>query len=161
MLSDKTSPTVFLISATSYEIRMSKSLRRIRDDFDKAILVNTSELDPQQAGTRETFTFSPKLVTDELEPESDGEMQENHMVYVAMRTVDHNSLKSAVSNIALVLLSTPPSSAPALSRDDLVLKGVLIAVGLIAIICLIMVAAHWTLNRKKRALKKENGTKLL
>ncbi|XP_050016057.1 calcium-activated chloride channel regulator 2 isoform X2 [Alexandromys fortis] len=147
--------------ATSYEIRMSKSLWRVRDDFDKAILVNTSELDPQQAGTRETFTFSPKLVTDELEPESDGEIQEIHMVYVAMRTVDHNSLKSAVSNIALVSLSTPPSSVPALSRDDLVLKGVLIAVGLIAIICLIMVAAHWTLNRKKRALKKENGTKLL
>lgn len=161
MLSDEASPTVFLISATSYEIRMSKSLRRIRDDFDKAILVNTSELDPQQAGTRETFTFSPKLVTDELEPESDGEIQEIHMVYVAMRTVDHTSLKSAVSNIALVSLSTPPISAPALSRDDLVLKGVLIAVGLIAIICLIMVAAHWTLNRKKRALKKENGTKLL
>ncbi|XP_038167905.1 calcium-activated chloride channel regulator 2 [Arvicola amphibius] len=147
--------------ATSYEIRMSKSLRRIRDDFDKAILVNTSGLDPQQAGTRETFTFSPKLVTSELEPESDGKIQENHMVYVAMRTVDHNSLKSAVSNTALVSLSTSPSSAPILSRDDLVLKGVSIAVGLIAIICLIIVAAHWTLNRKKRALKKENGTKLL
>ncbi|KAK7814356.1 hypothetical protein U0070_027014 [Myodes glareolus] len=147
--------------ATSYEIRMSKSLRRIRDDFVKAILVNTSELAPQQAGTRETFTFSPKLVTSELEPESDGEMQENDMVYVAMRTVDHNSLRSAVSNIALVMLSTSPSSAPVLRRDDLVLKGVLIAVALIAIICLVIVAAHWTLNRRKRALKKDNGTKLL
>nr|XP_048309701.1 calcium-activated chloride channel regulator 2 [Myodes glareolus] len=146
---------------TSYEIRMSKSLQRIRDDFDKAILVNTSELAPQQAGTRETFTFSPKLVTSELEPESDGEMQENHMVYVAMRTVDHNSLRSAVSNIALVMLSTSPSSAPVLSRDDLVLKGVLIAVAFIAIICLVIVAAHWTLNRRKRALKKDNGPKLL
>lgn len=140
---------------------MSKNLRRIRDDFDKAILVNTSELAPQQAGTRETFTFSPKLVTSELEPESDGETQENHMVYVAMRTVDHSSLRSAVSNIALVMLSTSPSSAPVLSRDDLVLKGVLIAVGLVGILCLVIVAAHWTLNRRKRALKKDNGAKLL
>lgn len=140
---------------------MSKNLQSIRDDFNNAILVNTSELNPQQAGTREIFTFSLKLVTSELEHEPDGKMQENHVVYVAMRAVDQNSLKSDVSNIALVSLSVSQNSAPALSRDELILKGVLVAVGLIAMVCLIIVAAHCTLNRKKRALKKDNGTKLL
>ncbi|XP_006984807.1 calcium-activated chloride channel regulator 2 isoform X2 [Peromyscus maniculatus bairdii] len=147
--------------ATSYEIRMSKNLQSIRDNFNNAILVNTSELNPQQAGTREIFTFSLKLVTSELEHEPDGKMQENHVVYVAMRAVDQNSLKSDVSNIALVSLSVSQNSAPALSRDELILKGVLVAVGLIAMVCLIIVAAHCTLNRKKRALKKDNVTKLL
>ncbi|KAL6078618.1 hypothetical protein STEG23_020854, partial [Scotinomys teguina] len=66
--------------ATSYEIRISKSLWSIRDDFNNAILVNTSELIPRQAGTREVFTFSPKLVTSELEHELEGEIQENHIV---------------------------------------------------------------------------------
>lgn len=147
--------------ATSYEIRMSKSLQRIRDDFNNAILVNTSELNPQQAGTREIFTFSPKMVTNELEHKPDGQMEENHIVYVAMRAMDQNSLKSAVSNIALVSLSVSPKSAPTFHRDDLILKGVLVASGLIAVICLVVVVAHCTSKRKKGQLKKDNGTKLL
>ncbi|CAH6777153.1 Clca2 [Phodopus roborovskii] len=147
--------------ATSYEIRMSKSLQHIRDDFNNAILVNTSELNPQQAGTRETFAFSPKIVTNEVEHEPDGEIQESHIVYVAMRAMDQNSLKSAVSNIALVSLSVSPKSVPTFRRDDLILKGIFAALGLIAIICIVVVVAHCTLNRKKRELKKENGTKLL
>ncbi|XP_031231594.1 calcium-activated chloride channel regulator 2 isoform X2 [Mastomys coucha] len=146
---------------TSYEIRMSKSLRSIREDFDNAILVNPSELVPQHAGTRETFTFSPKLVTHELEHEPDEEAQETYIVYVALRAMDKSSLRSAVSNIALVSMSPPPNSAPAASRDDLVLKGVLTTVGLLATLCLIMVVAHCTLNRKKRGSRKENETKFL
>lgn len=140
---------------------MSKSLQRIQDDFNNAILVNTSELNPQQAGTREMFTFSPKIVTEELEHEPDGEMQENHIVYVAMRAMDQNSLKSAVSNIALVSLSAFPKSAPTFHREDLILKGVLVALGLIAIVCLVVAVAHCTLNKKKRESKKDNVTKLL
>ncbi|XP_017651902.1 calcium-activated chloride channel regulator 2 isoform X3 [Nannospalax galili] len=147
--------------ATSYEIRMSRSLRSIQGDFNSAILVNTSELNPQQAGNREIFTFSPKLFANEPDHGPDGEIQGNHGVYVAMRATDRNSLKSAVSNVALVSLLLPLHSAPALSRDNLILKGVLIAMGLVGIICLTIALIHWTLNRKRRVLKEENGTKLL
>ncbi|XP_047384156.1 calcium-activated chloride channel regulator 2 [Sciurus carolinensis] len=147
--------------ATSYEIRMSNILQHIQDDFNNAILVNTSELKPQQAGTREIFTFLPKLFINGPGHQPDGETQENHRIYVAMRAMDRNSLKSAVSNIAQISLFISPNSAPVLGRDSLILKGVLIAIILIGIICLIIVAMHYTLNRKKRADKKENGTKLL
>ncbi|XP_058159207.1 calcium-activated chloride channel regulator 2 isoform X2 [Dasypus novemcinctus] len=147
--------------AASYEIRMSKSLQNIQDDFNNAILVNTSKLNPQQAGTREIFTFAPKLFTNEPEHQHDGETQESHRIYVAIRTVDRNSLKSAVSNIAQASLFIPPNSAPVHARDILILKGVLTAMGLTGIICLTLVVTHCTLNRKKRADKKENGTKIL
>ncbi|XP_034355270.1 calcium-activated chloride channel regulator 2 isoform X1 [Arvicanthis niloticus] len=146
---------------TSYEIRMSKSLQSIRDDFDNAFLVNSSELIPQHAGTRETFTFSLKLVTHELGHKPDEDAQETNIVYVALRAMDRSSLRSAVSNIALVSTSLSPNSAPVVSRDNLILKGVLTVVGLISILCLIMVVAHCTLNRKKRASRKENETKFL
>ncbi|MBZ3891673.1 Calcium-activated chloride channel regulator 2 [Sciurus carolinensis] len=147
--------------ATSYEIRMSNILQHIQDDFNNAVLVNTSELKPQQAGTREIFTFLPKLFINGPGHQPDGETQENYRIYVAMRAMDRNSLKSAVSNIAQISLFISPNSAPVLGRDSLILKGVLIAIILIGIICLIIVAMHYTLNRKKRADKKENGTKLL
>ncbi|XP_016076132.1 PREDICTED: calcium-activated chloride channel regulator 2 [Miniopterus natalensis] len=147
--------------ANSYEIRMSKSLQDIRDDFNNAILVNTTKLNPQQAGTKEIFTFSPKLFISGPEHQPDGETQESHRIYVAIRTIDKNSLKSAVSNVAQASLFIPPNSAPVLTRDDLILKGVLTAMGLIGIICLTITVTHYILNKKKRADRKENGTKLL
>ncbi|XP_029805197.1 calcium-activated chloride channel regulator 2 [Suricata suricatta] len=147
--------------ANSYEIRMSKSLQNIQDDFNNAILVNTSKLNPQQAGTKEIFTFSPKFFTDGPDQQPDGETQESHRIYVAIRAIDQNSLKSAVSNIAQVSLSLPANPAPVLARDHLILKGVLTAVSSIGIICLTVVVTHCTLNRKKRADKNENGTKLI
>lgn len=147
--------------ATSYEIRMSNSLQNIQDDFHNAILVNSSKLNPQQAGTREIFIFSPTFFINTPEYQLVRETQDSHRIYVAIRAVDRNSLKSVVSNIAQVSLFIPPNSVPVLARDHLILKGVLIVIGSIGMICLIIVATHCTLNRKKRADKKENGTKLL
>nr|XP_030721983.1 calcium-activated chloride channel regulator 2 isoform X2 [Globicephala melas] len=147
--------------ANSYEIRVSKSLQNIQDDFNNAILVNTSKLNPQQAGTKEIFTFSSELFTNGLEHQPDGETQKSLRIYVAIRAVDRNSLKSAVSNVAQASLLIPPNSAPVFARDDFMLKGVLTAMGFIGIICLIIVVTHCVLNRKTRADKKENETKLL
>ncbi|XP_042540652.1 calcium-activated chloride channel regulator 2 [Dipodomys spectabilis] len=147
--------------ATSYEIKMSRRLHNIRDDFTNAILVNTSKLNPQPAGTTETFTFSPKLFTNGFEHKADGKTQENHRIYIAIRAIDQNSLKSAVSNIAQVSLFIPQDSVPVLSRDYLILKGVLTAVSLIGIICFIIVVIHCTSERKRRASKEGNGIRLL
>lgn len=148
----------FFISATSYEVRLSNSLQNIRDDFNNAVLVNTSKLSPQQAGTRELFTFSPKFFINRSEYQLGEETQNSHRIYVAIRAMDRNSLKSAVSNIAQVSLFIPLNSVPVLTRDHLILKG---AIGSIGMACLIIVIAHCALNRKKRADKKENGIQLL
>ncbi|CAK6441304.1 unnamed protein product [Pipistrellus nathusii] len=147
--------------ANSYEIRMSKNLQNIQDDFNNAILVNTSKLNPQPAGTKELFTFSPKFFINGPEHQPDGETQESHRIYVAIRTIDKNSLKSAVSNIAQASLFIPPNFAPVLARDYLILKGVLTAMGLIGIICLTIVATHCILNKKRRADRREQEIELL
>ncbi|XP_004582137.2 calcium-activated chloride channel regulator 2 [Ochotona princeps] len=141
--------------ATSYEIRLSNSLQNIRDDFNNAVLVNTSKLSPHQAGTRELFTFSLKFFTNGSEYQL---REESHRIYVAIRTMDRNSLKSVVSNIVQVSLFIPLNSIPVLTRDHLILKG---AIGSIGMACLIIVIAHCALNRRKRADKEENGTQLL
>ncbi|XP_004603685.2 calcium-activated chloride channel regulator 2 [Sorex araneus] len=146
--------------ANSYEVRMSKNLQNIRDNFNSGILVNTSKLNPQQAGTKEIFTFSPDVFTNEPEHHPDGGIQD-HRIYVAIRAIDKNSLKSAVSNIAQLSLFIPLKPAPVFAKDHLILEGILIAMGLIGIICVSIVAIHCILNRKKRAGKSENGTKLL
>lgn len=140
---------------------MSKSLRNIQNDFNNAVLVNTSKLNPQQAGTKEIFTFSPKLFMNGPEHQPDGETQESHRIYVAIRAIDKNSLKSAISNIAQASLLISPDSASVVARDYVLLKAVLTAMGLIGIICLTVVVTHCILNRKKKADKKENATKLL
>lgn len=134
---------------------MSKSLQNIQQDFNNAILVNTSKINPQQAGTMEIFTFSPKLYTNGPEHQPDGETQESQRIYVAIQAIDRNSLKSAVSNIVQASLFIPSDPAPVLARDHLILKGVLAAMGLTGIICLTIVVIHCTLNRKKK------GTKLI
>ncbi|XP_049627202.1 calcium-activated chloride channel regulator 2 [Suncus etruscus] len=146
--------------ANSYEIRMSKDLQNIRDDFNSGILVNTSKLNPQQAGTKEKFTFSPYLFTNEPENHLDEDTQE-HRIYVAIRAIDKNSLKSAVSNIVQLSFFTPQNSATVSFKKSLILKGVLTAMGLIVIICLSIVVIHFNLNKNKRPDKSENGTKLL
>ena len=128
---------------------MSKSLQNIQDDFNNAILVNTSKLSPQQAGTKEIFTFSPKLFINGPEHPLDGKTQGSHRVYVAIRTTDKSSLESAVSNIAQASLFAPHNSAPVLARDRLILKGTLTAMILIGIICVTIVVTHCILNKKK------------
>ncbi|XP_007530035.1 calcium-activated chloride channel regulator 2 [Erinaceus europaeus] len=145
--------------ANSYEIRMSRSLQNIQDDFNNAILVNTSELYPQHAGKKEIFTFSPNLFTNGTEQHYDGSTQDSQRIYVALRAKDKNSLSSAVSNVVQIALFMPPNSTPAPVRDDLILRGILTAVGLIGIICLTMTAIYCILNRIKKADEKENGTK--
>ncbi|EHB18743.1 Calcium-activated chloride channel regulator 2 [Heterocephalus glaber] len=141
--------------AASYEIRISKSLQNIQDDFNNAILVNTSKLNPQQAGTREIFTFLPRRFTSELEHRPERGTQENYRIYLAIRATDRNSLKSAVSNIAQVSRSSSPNSASVPGRDHLIVKGVLTAMSLIGTICLVIIVTYYILNKKKSSQGRE------
>ncbi|XP_074077862.1 calcium-activated chloride channel regulator 2 [Macrotis lagotis] len=145
--------------ASSYEIRMSKSLQKIRDDFGNASLVNISSLIPQRAGSRETFVFTPALLTKEQQ-KLHGETEDNR-VYFAIRALDEASRQGQVSNIVQAVLFVPQNTASVTVRESLILKVVLTAVGLITAICLMIFVAHCTFSRKKKSRKKNNRTKLL
>ncbi|XP_044530028.1 calcium-activated chloride channel regulator 2 [Gracilinanus agilis] len=147
--------------AASYEVRMSKSLQKIKDDFGNTILVNVSQLIPQRASSREMFVFTPALLTKEQQHELDEEAGEGNRVYLAIRAVDEASLWGQVSNIVQAALVVPQNVSPVTARESLILKGVLTAIGLIMTICFMICLAHCTLSRKKRSRKKANSTKLL
>ncbi|XP_038601903.1 calcium-activated chloride channel regulator 2 [Tachyglossus aculeatus] len=147
--------------AVSYEIRISQSLQRIRDDFKSAVLVNSSKLIPQPAGSKEIFVFAPEHLTEDQQAQLDGDSEGVSVIYMAVRARDKVSLLSDVSNIAQALVSFPAKTSTGVVRDSFVLGGVLIAIGLIAVICLTILATHYALNLRKQASKRENRTKLL
>ncbi|KAM8999852.1 calcium-activated chloride channel regulator 2 isoform 2-T2 [Sarcophilus harrisii] len=147
--------------AASYEIRISKNLQKITDDFKNAILVNSSKMIPQPAGSRETFVFTPALLTKEQQQQLDGEMGEADKIYLAIRALDETSLQGQVSNIVQAALFIPGIAPSVPAREFLILKGVLTAVGLIMTLCLMIFVAHCTFSRKKKSRKKDNRTKLL
>uniref|UniRef100_F6RF88 Calcium-activated chloride channel regulator 2 n=1 Tax=Monodelphis domestica TaxID=13616 RepID=F6RF88_MONDO len=147
--------------AASYEVRMSKSLQKIKDEFRDTILVNVSQLIPQRAGSREIFVFTPALLTKEQQQQLDEETGEGNRVYFAIRATDEASLQGQVSNIVQATLIIPQYVSPVTSRESLILKGVLTAIGLIMTICFMICLAHYTLSRKKKSRKKANRTKLL
>ncbi|XP_036611911.1 calcium-activated chloride channel regulator 2 [Trichosurus vulpecula] len=147
--------------AASYEMRMSKCLQKIRDDFRNAILVNISKLIPQPAGSRETFVFTPGLLTEDQQQQLDGETGEGNSIYLAIQALDEASLKGPVSNIVQAALLVPQNTSSVTARELLILRGVLTAVGSIVTICLLIFVAHCTFSRKKKSRKKDNRAKLL
>ncbi|KFO28030.1 calcium-activated chloride channel regulator 4 [Fukomys damarensis] len=77
-----------------YIIRISGNLTDLRDNFDDALQVNTTDLLPKEANSKETFTFKPGNILEE---------NTTH-IFVAIQSVDKNNLTSKVSNIAQVAL---------------------------------------------------------
>uniref|UniRef100_A0A674ISQ1 VWFA domain-containing protein n=1 Tax=Terrapene triunguis TaxID=2587831 RepID=A0A674ISQ1_9SAUR len=81
-----------------YEIRTSESPLELRDNFDKTMLVNTSDLTPQHAGYKEIFVFKPEAFATE----------NITIIYVAVCAIDKASLHSDISNIAQAVKFVPP-----------------------------------------------------
>ncbi|OCT84719.1 calcium-activated chloride channel regulator 1 [Xenopus laevis] len=86
--------------ASSYELRMSSSLRELRDNFNSCSLVNISIV-PQSAGSRETFEFIPP----------DLSIRNGTNFYFALVAVDKTSKASDMSNIAQAVILIPSSPA--------------------------------------------------
>uniref|UniRef100_A0A8D2AKR4 VWFA domain-containing protein n=1 Tax=Sciurus vulgaris TaxID=55149 RepID=A0A8D2AKR4_SCIVU len=80
-----------------YIIRTSGSLIDLRDNFDDALQVNTTDLLPKEANSKETFVFKPGNVSEE---------NVTH-IYIAIQSVDKSNLTSKASNIAQVALFIP------------------------------------------------------
>ncbi|KAM8930569.1 calcium-activated chloride channel regulator 1-like [Pelodytes ibericus] len=79
-------------TVSSYEIRMGTHPLDLRERFDTAILVNTSALTPQAAGSRERFSFIPH----KKQPDN------GTITYIAVRTTDSASLQSDISNLVRI-----------------------------------------------------------
>ncbi|KAL1771984.1 calcium-activated chloride channel regulator 4 [Sigmodon hispidus] len=88
-----------------YIIRTSENLIDLRDNFDKALQVNTTNLLPNEANSKETFVFKLENISEE---------NVTH-IFIAIQSVDKSNLISKLSNIAPVALFTPQAEP---SPDD-------------------------------------------
>lgn len=128
-----------------YIIRISGSILDLRDKFDDALQVNTTDLLPNEANSKETFTFKPGNISEE---------NATH-IFIAIQSVDNSSLTSKISNIAQVALFIPqgdpdeihPNPKPGISISSLVL----LVVGCVVLVSIILSVTICILNKKKNS----------
>uniref|UniRef100_A0A8C9QMX7 VWFA domain-containing protein n=1 Tax=Spermophilus dauricus TaxID=99837 RepID=A0A8C9QMX7_SPEDA len=84
-----------------YIIRISGNITDLRDNFDDALQVNTTNLSPKEANSKETFAFKPGNISEE---------NITH-IFIAIQSVDKSNLTSKVSNIAQVALFIPQADS--------------------------------------------------
>uniref|UniRef100_A0A674CLI0 Chloride channel accessory 2 n=1 Tax=Salmo trutta TaxID=8032 RepID=A0A674CLI0_SALTR len=78
-------------TADSYEIRVSMDLEALRGNFSGAHLMNTSDIQPLEAGSTEEYSFLSSYIIN-AEPET--------VMFFAVRSRDKDSLMSDMSNVA-------------------------------------------------------------
>uniref|UniRef100_F6QHZ2 Calcium-activated chloride channel regulator 1 n=1 Tax=Monodelphis domestica TaxID=13616 RepID=F6QHZ2_MONDO len=115
--------------ADRYIIRMSKDLPTLSSYFDSALQVNTDNLIPNYANSKEVFVFKPKGLR----------IENGTVIYLAIKAVDKANLMSPISNIAQVYMFTSSpkdqnDSSPGTSISIIVLSvvGILVAIAIIA-----------------------------
>ncbi|XP_072276034.1 calcium-activated chloride channel regulator 1-like [Pyxicephalus adspersus] len=86
-------------SASQYDLRMSTSPKDLRDSFDGSYQVNMTSVNPQLAGSKESFSFVPENVL----------ISNGTILYFALVAIDDASQKSDISNIAQAALFIPPT----------------------------------------------------
>ncbi|KAF0872920.1 CLCA4 regulator, partial [Crocuta crocuta] len=96
-----------------YIIRISGSILDLRDNFDNALQVNTTDLLPNEANSKETFAFKQGNISEE---------NATH-IFIAIQSVDKSNLTSKLSNIAQVALFIPqaepgPDESPSNPSPD-------------------------------------------
>ncbi|XP_028667223.1 calcium-activated chloride channel regulator 1-like isoform X2 [Erpetoichthys calabaricus] len=84
-------------TAAKYEIRMSTTYQDLKDQFDNATVVNTSNLVPLEAGNMELFSFKPEDIT----------IENGTIIYFAARAGSKSSDMAEVSNIAQAQMVLP------------------------------------------------------
>ncbi|XP_052034439.1 calcium-activated chloride channel regulator 4A-like [Apodemus sylvaticus] len=113
-----------------YIIRTSENIIDLRDNFNNALLVDTTNLKPQEANSKETFAFKPDNISEENAT----------YIFIAIESVDKSNQHSRLSNIAQVALFTPqaepiPDESPrsGVSTSTIVLSvvGAVVLVGII------------------------------
>ncbi|XP_027958345.1 calcium-activated chloride channel regulator 1 [Eumetopias jubatus] len=88
--------------AHKYIIRVSASILDLRDNFNESLQVNTSDLFPKEANSKEVFVFTPENIP----------FENGTDLFIAVQAVDKSNLKSEISNIVGVSLFIPPQTPP-------------------------------------------------
>ncbi|KAL6471774.1 hypothetical protein MHYP_G00204240 [Metynnis hypsauchen] len=109
-------------TAESYEIRWSEQLEILQKNFSDANPVNTSALQPQEAGSDEQFSFLPGVT-----------IQNGSTLFFAVRSEDKEAMKSEVSNIARVTKFVPTPRQPEISNPGLNLTAIVVSVCVVII----------------------------
>ncbi|XP_026970045.1 calcium-activated chloride channel regulator 4 [Sagmatias obliquidens] len=143
-----------------YIIRISGSILDLRDNFDDALQVNTTDLLPNEVNSKENFTFKPGNISEE---------NATH-IFIAIKSVDKSNLTSRVSNIAQVALFVPqpdyipdgihpdptPDKNPPKSGLSISTLVVLV-VGTVIIVSLILSITICVLSRKRNSSRPRTG----
>ncbi|KAM6199619.1 calcium-activated chloride channel regulator 1-like [Sarcoramphus papa] len=93
--------------ADHYIIKSSENLLDLRNHFDRATSVNSSNLIPKEAGREESFKIEPENLV----------IENDTIIYFAIRAVDDTNLMSEVSNIAQATWFIPPKASVPLDYD--------------------------------------------
>nr|XP_006205987.1 calcium-activated chloride channel regulator 4 [Vicugna pacos] len=137
-----------------YIIRTSGSILDLRDNFDDALQVNTTDLLPNEANSKETFAFKPGNISEE---------NATH-IFIAIQSVDKSNLTSKVSNIAQVPLFVPQADEDPLHPDDSrpnsgvsISTVVLSVVGSVVVVAVILSTTICILSKKKNSSRPRTG----
>ncbi|ELK06312.1 Calcium-activated chloride channel regulator 4 [Pteropus alecto] len=135
-----------------YIIRISGSILDLRDNFEDALQVNSTDLSPKEANSKEIFAFKPGNISEE---------NATH-IFIAIQSVDKSNLTSKVSNIAQVALfipqADPDESDPNPTPDENYPNSkvsfsflVLIVVGSVVIVLVILGITICVSNKKRNS----------
>ena len=132
--------TFFLVQ--QYIIRTSENIIDLRDNFNNSHRVDTTNLKPKEANSKETFAFKPANIPEENAT----------YIFIAIESVDNSNQHSRLSNIAQVALFTPqaepiPDESPrsGVSTSTIVLS----VVGAIVLVCIIISTTVCILKNKR------------
>ncbi|XP_012577611.1 PREDICTED: calcium-activated chloride channel regulator 4-like [Condylura cristata] len=132
-----------------YIIRISGDITDLKDKFDDAMQLNTTDLLPKEANSKETFIFKQGNTAEE---------NATH-IFIAIQSVDKSNLTSKISNIAQVALfiaeadtdGSHPNSGINISAL------VLIVVGSVAAVCIIISTTVCVLKKKRNSSRPSTG----
>ncbi|XP_072546820.1 calcium-activated chloride channel regulator 1-like [Salminus brasiliensis] len=126
-------------TAKSYEIKWSESLETLQKNFSSANPLNTSALQPQEAGLVEQHSFLPDIP-----------VQNGTTLFFALRSEDKGAIKSEVSNIAGAKKFVPGSRPAEILNPGLNLSTIVISICVVAVVVSLIVAViRWAIKLKK------------
>uniref|UniRef100_M3Y174 Chloride channel accessory 4 n=1 Tax=Mustela putorius furo TaxID=9669 RepID=M3Y174_MUSPF len=132
-------------------IKISGRILDLRDNFDNALQVSITDLLPNEANSKETFTFKPGNISEE---------NTTH-IFIPIQSVDKSNLRSKLSNIAQVALLIPqaePGPDESHPNSGISISSlVLLVVGSVAVVSFILSATICIIHKKKISRRPRTG----
>ncbi|OCT82887.1 calcium-activated chloride channel regulator 1 [Xenopus laevis] len=118
-------------NASMYDLRMSLNSKDLLENFENATNVNVTHLTPQEAGARETFTFTPENIV----------IKNGTIIFFALIAFDEAGLKSDTSNLARATFFVPQTNPGNGSNHSNFNTLTIILVGLMVMLTLVINSA--------------------